>query len=160
MLSEKVKELRAALRARGWTANQSLDLALRFIAQNAEADEFVDWIDAIGATGVLPDGPARPDYAFRYVDEEGEPLRDCPGCANPLTESGDGVVIEFVRGNGSTTWREPSHLDDEGNLVDLGAIARGFHLATLCGLCNEALKDFDDVVTEIPTGRINARKER
>jgi hypothetical protein len=160
MESKKAAELRAALKQRGWKAKLALGLALRFIAQNAEGQEFLDWVAGLPADGVAPDGPARPAYAFRYVDEEGEPLRECPGCANPLTDSGDGVVIEFVRGHGSTTWREPSHLDDEGNLVDLGSIARGFHSRTVCGLCDEALINFDDVVTEIPCGRINSRKER
>ena len=87
-------------------------------------------------------------YAYRYTDEEGEPLAECPGCAHNLREAGEGVKVEFVRGNGQTTWTEPSHLDDNGYLVDLGAVARGFHSRTLCYLCEEALVDFDDVVAE------------
>lgn len=148
--------LRELIRQQGWSAEQGLELALRFLVKVDEAGDFVLWLEKAKTND---DAPVGPDHALRYVDEEGEPLRDCPGCANPLTESGDGVVIEFVRGNGSTTWREPSHLDDEGNLVDLGSIARGFHLATLCGLCNEALIEFDDVVTEIKCGRLDSRKE-
>jgi hypothetical protein len=90
-------------------------------------------------------------YAYRYTDEAGEPLADCPGCAHNLREDGEGVKVEFARGNGAT-WTEPGHMDDEGNLVDLGAVPRRFHSQTLCYLCEEPLADFDGV-TEHKTER-------
>jgi hypothetical protein len=111
-------------------------------------DDFVrlgDW-----TLDPAPPAGERPQRAYCYATEHGEPLMFCPYCGGNLREEGT-VMVHLVRGNGVTCWEEATCLDDGGNLIDLGAIARGFHSQTLCGHCSEPLTAY-----EIGTGTANA----
>jgi hypothetical protein len=64
------------------------------------------------------------DYAYRYLDAEGDPLKECPGCGHDLTED-DGISISLSVSD--HVFSVSSRLDAEGNLVDTpdGAVSAG-----------------------------------
>ena len=96
-------------------------------------------------------------YAYRYTEQDGRPLRYCPGCINDLTNPEHGVEIEFILDVldmdddviGNDHWTHMSNLDDQGNLLDVdGEVAAGFHSQTVCAECYENLASFEEVTEE------------
>lgn len=84
---------------------------------------------------------------YRYTDENGDSLTECPECGNDLTAEG-GVGIEVVVAG--TAFTLPSSLNNHGELVDTpdGAVAKGYHSSTKCGKCEEDLLTMDGVNEE------------
>lgn len=78
-------------------------------------------------------------YGYCYKSEDGRPLSDCPDCKSDL---GREDAITIVLSVADQAVNVPSRLEG-GLLVDTddGAVAKGYHSATLCGRCNANLAD-------------------
>lgn len=84
-------------------------------------------------------------YRYRYLNEDGTPLQECPSCGHRLTQFG-GVVVEIVVGGAPGEFKSRV-LPETGDLVDSddGAVLKGFHSQTCCGnpRCSEPLTDHE-----------------
>jgi hypothetical protein len=83
-------------------------------------------------------------YEYIYEDNRGDPVTKCPECGRDWCREG-GVTLEaYIAGfhhSVATTLDEKGHLVDVDNLV-----ANGYHSATRCGHCEDALIDLDGVI--------------
>src|SRR5262249_28572227 len=61
---------------------------------------------------------------YRYTDDQGQPLKECPECGHSLTNTG-GILVVLSDGF-NLSWQMLSFLDDLGDLVDpTGSIDAG-----------------------------------
>jgi hypothetical protein len=81
-------------------------------------------------------------YHYRYLDERGKPLVECPACGHPLIDP-DCVEVEVVMGvsvANTITHRFRTCLDSEGRLIDVDRLVEhGYHSETFCAACDKSL---------------------